>query len=281
MTLLQYNGLVLDTAGILVKSVKGLADAPDISSQDQPLVARDGLAAGYDYLRGRTVQILLDVTGADVAEFNAAMTALNQAFSVGGQTELPLSFQVNGIAGGNLARINCRTRKFSPIGVTEDWINNGSASEVAIELFATDPRKYSDAATTVTLSVAATPGGFTFPITFPLTFGAGGTSGLVAVNNLGNISTPPFFKIYGPITNPILRNETTGKQLSLALVINSGDYVDIDVKNSSVLLNGTANRYSSLSSSQWWYLEPGVNQIRYSATSGSSTVDMTYRSAWK
>jgi hypothetical protein len=281
VTLLQYNGLVLDTAGILVKSVKGLADAPDVSPQDQPLVARDGLAAGYDYLRGRTVQLLLDVTGTDVAGFNAAMTALSQAFVVGGQTELPLTFQVNGVAGGNQVRVNCRTRKFSPVGITEEWINQGSASEVAIELFATDPRKYSDAAITISLSVAATPGGFTFPITFPLTFGTGGTSGIVAVENLGNIASPPSFRIYGPITNPTLRNETTGKQLSLALVVASGDYVDIDVKNSSVLLNGTANRYSSLSSAQWWYLEPGINQIRYSASSGSSTVDMTYRSAWK
>ena len=281
MALLQYNGVTLDTAGMLVKSVKGLADSPDVSPQDQPLVARDGLAAGYDYLRGRTVQILLDVTGQDVAQFNAAMDALSQAFVVGGQTELPLTFQIIGIAGGNLARVNCRTRKFSPIGVTEDWINNGSASEVAIELYATDPRKFSDAATTVSLSVSAALGGFTFPITFPLTFGAGGSSGLVAVTNLGNAPSPPTFRIYGPITNPSLRNETTGEQISLNLTIASGEYVDIDVKNSSVLLNGTANRYSSLSVAQWWNVQPGVNQIRYSASSGSSTVDMTFRSAWK
>lgn len=280
MAFLYFNGLTLDAAGILVKSVRGLADSPDVDSGDQPLVARDGLAPGIDYLRGRSIVLLLDVTGTDITQFNAAMNALSSAFQAG-QTERPLTFQINGVSGGNLARINCRTRKFTPIPIAEEWITNGSAAEIAIELFATDPLKYSDAVSTVTLSVATTLGGFTFPITFPLSFGSGGTSGLFSINNVGNAASAPFFRIYGPITNPVLRNETTGEQLSLNLVIASGDYVDIDVKNRTVLLNGTANRYFNLTSAQWWYLQPGVNQVRYSATSGTSTVDMTYRSAWK
>lgn len=280
---IEFNGLRLDgrqaNGSYEIQSIEGLADGAELRSGDKLRVARSGYVAGYGYLGGRTITMTVAITNFDTATFRAAVADFREAFAVRpGSTEYPLTFQFPGIADGVTAQINCKARKLSLPMDSVYWADNATAT---VELFATDPLLYSAAETTTALTLSAVSGGFTFPLTFPLTFGATGISGVTTVTNAGTAAAAPRFRVYGPVTNPTLRNETVDRGITVEVALTTGEFLDIDVANRSVLLNGTVSRYSSLSLAQWWDLEPGVNQIRYSAVVGTAvTTDMTWRSSW-
>jgi phage-related protein len=116
---------------------------------------------------------------------------------------------------------------------------------------------------------------------YPVVYGGGGSYGSIIATNLGSTEAPVTIRINGPVTNPTVRNVTTGESLGLTVVLAAGEFMDLDTKNHTVLLGGTANRYSTLTTPQWWGLQPGTNEIRYFADiTSASTVTVTYRSAW-
>lgn len=277
--LLEYRGVDLTAAPYVVQRIGGLHASPEIRGASRPRFGRNGNVPGLDVLGGRAITLELELVDFDEALFLAASTAVQTAFLPGGEDEYPLRIQVPGVAGGNALRVMAKPGNWA---LPLDELYAEMTAPLVVELVATDPLLYSDTATTVSLGVQAASGGVTFPVTFPITFvTGGGSSGVVTVVNIGNAPSPPTFRINGPVTNPTIRNETLDRALELELDIVAGDYVDIDVAARSVLLNGTANRYSSLTSPQWWELAPGANAVRYSAdVSASSVLDMTYRHAW-
>lgn len=144
-----------------------------------------------------------------------------------------------------------------------------------------DPRWYSDIEHTVSLSPPVASAGRGYPRTYPLTYG-GGTSGIATADNVGNFGTRPTWTLYGPLSGPRLENVTTGRTLQLAIDLAVGDLLVVDFDNRTVLLGGTANRYSTMTSGAegWWELVPGGNEVRLGATAGTGTAEMTFRDAW-
>jgi hypothetical protein len=119
--------------------------------------------------------------------------------------------------------------------------------------------------------------------TWSWTWGTGGSAGAVTVTNLGNFPTRPIVAIAGPVDNPQLQNGSTGEFVQFALSLTASDVLTVDFDAHSVLLNGTASRRNTLTStSKWWELAPGTTQVLYSAntTQVGSVATMTFRSAW-
>jgi hypothetical protein len=88
---------------------------------------------------------------------------------------------------------------------------SGSAQVVA-----DDPRKYGD---TVTMSTAlpSSSGGMTFPVTFRRSCSAGHVvSGLVRIDNPGNIAAPLMVRFDGDVTGPRVYHQQTGKLWAMA-----------------------------------------------------------------
>lgn len=113
--------------------------------------------------------------------------------------------------------------------------------------------------------------GRTYPLVPPRTYPAATGVNSANVLNAGTESTFPIVRMFGPMTSPKIANETTGLYLEfVGLTINAGDYIEINLENRTVQLNGTAgannNRRSYLTTRQWWSLVPGYNQIRYSGS---------------
>jgi phage-related protein len=109
-------------------------------------------------------------------------------------------------------------------------------------------------------------GGFAVPMEIPLDISAGGT-GETVVNNAGTGNSSPVVKIVGPITNPSITNVTTGESLQVTYTLTSGsDYIEIDMDNKTVYLNGTTNLFSSKSGS-FWDLASGNNTLKLTASS--------------
>lgn len=139
---------------------------------------------------------------------------------------------------------------------------------------------------TLTPSGSAT-GGFTFPISFPLTIGSGLISGAALVDVGGDIEVPPVIDIYGPCSNPLVRCVDTGAQIRFNMTISDTDFLRVDMGARTANLNGDPNqpRFSQLdfASSSWWSLPVGPDvQVVFSPTSpsGGCKAVLSFRPRW-
>lgn len=275
---LAFNGLNLNSDPYYVQSIDGLLSSPEIRSADKPLVSRNGLVAGIDKYSGKSVILILEVISLNEAGFNTAVNNFKTAFAAPLATSLPLTFTIPGVANGQAARINVRPRKVSlPIEYTyQDY-----AGVANIEFYATDALIYSDTESSISLAASQPASGRTYDRIYDVSYGAGGSYGSAIITNNGSALAPVQIRINGPVENPTIRNVTTGQSLGFTAVIDAGRFIDIDTTNRTVMLDGTADRYSYLTTPEWWGLVPGANEIRYIAGfSVGSTATVTYRSAW-
>lgn len=141
---------------------------------------------------------------------------------------------------------------------------------------------------TVFASVGVSPG-FTFDLTFDLTFPNASPSGRTNVPTAGNARCYPVMQLWGPCTFPRIDNlqdlsdDGTPKQMAFDVTLSAGQYLEVDVREKTVLLNGNANqpRYSTIdfTVSEWWTLAPGTNFVKYFPDSygGNARAVMLYR----
>lgn len=275
---ITYQGLTIgEGTDYGIDRIDGLS-TPSVRSADRTVSLRDGLHPGDDYYEGRTVTLSTFIAERDTADMNTKRTALMSAFA-GGHPEVPFVFEVPGVAGGGERRINVRPRRAR---FRADIGYGAGMSKDTFQLFATDPRIYDNAESFRILTLPAASGtGLTWPLTWPLSWGIAQSDSQFITND-GNFDAPVSIRIDGPVLNPRIENLTLGKTIELDIDVAVGDYLDIDPDARTVLLNGTASRYSSLTqASQWWLLEPGPNEVRFrAATATAATMTLTWRSAW-
>lgn len=96
----------------------------------------------------------------------------------------------------------------------------------------------------------------------------------VNITNAGNAPTWPTIRIYGASTNPIVKNNTTGKRVEFdyngGLVIPDGTYLEVDTRKAQAILVSTgASQIGSLDplTSEFFQLAVGVNAIEFDVTS--------------
>lgn len=108
----------------------------------------------------------------------------------------------------------------------------------------------------------------------------------VNVTNDGDVPSWPKLRVYGAVTDPICKNNTTGKQVALTGTIADGDYVEIDcnpLRRTVLLDDGTVKTSMYVpATSEMWPLEPGVNAIEFDGTSPSGAVKLVvyHRDSW-
>lgn len=135
----------------------------------------------------------------------------------------------------------------------------------------TNPFIFGSAQVTSSGIAPASGGGFILPVILPITStaSAGGTA---TVTNVGNVKSYPTITLSGVLTSPNLYNSTVGKSIQLSYTIASGDSVVIDMFNQTITLNNSSSLLSAkTSSSDWWGINPGANQISITTLSTSDT----------
>jgi hypothetical protein len=141
---------------------------------------------------------------------------------------------------------------------------------------------------TATATVDVEPGR-AYPRTYFLTYPASSIVGSVVVTNPGNVAAYPVLELYGPATDPRFENITGGGALEFSgLVLGARDYLEVDVRERTILLNGdpSASRYQFLdfASSSWpgLELEAGDNLLRYfpAAYDVGAEARVRFRGAW-
>jgi hypothetical protein len=148
----------------------------------------------------------------------------------------------------------------------------------SILVVAKDPRKYGDLVTASTLLPSST-GGLTYPVTYPVTYTGVSNTGIIRVNNPGNTEAPVWLRIDGPIPAGGWTITHVGKKQSLtfatSLALGAGEFVTVDMDRREVLAQGQSARAGYVTSRGWFSLDPGDNDIAFSAQNYSSTAQLT------
>jgi hypothetical protein len=152
------------------------------------------------------------------------------------------------------------------------------------QLLAQDPRAYDQSQSSSTGDpLSSAPGGWTFPRTMPIRFNVS-DSGTASVENLGNRPTPPIFRVYGQAVNPQILLVGTDYRIALTGTISAGDYLEIDVQNRTLLMNGTtpALNFLDAAATTWFELPKGTSTVQMLAGTfdTSARVAVLYRAAY-
>lgn len=138
---------------------------------------------------------------------------------------------------------------------------------------------------------AVAPGvaaGRTYPLTFPRFYPPSPVLGSAILVNAGDAEAYPVIRIYGPVTDPVLDNNTQSRSLVFAgITLAADEYLEIDVRHKTIRLNGDVAepRYNWLSFpvSRWWSLSPGSNSIRFhpaTLVEGVTVAQVIWRDAY-
>lgn len=152
-------------------------------------------------------------------------------------------------------------------------------AKFSLSLIAPDPRRYSAVSQTVNLVLPLASGGMAPPLTPPLTIAGSNTVSQATLVNAGTATTYALLTITGPCPPARVVNLTTSEALRVVDPVPAGQTLVIDTLNGTAVNGGQARRVLGT----WWGLQPGLNEIAFSADSydAGAGLSINYRSAWK
>lgn len=118
-------------------------------------------------------------------------------------------------------------------------------------------------------------GYFTVPFTLPFKLGKQGDR--TTLLNDGDIPTPVTISLHGPVTNPIIENQTTGEFIKVNISVASNEILNINTaprrKRIEIYNNGSIyNAFGNIAFAEgasFWELETGTNDIAFYADTGN------------
>lgn len=250
-----------------------------IRDRDIPRMASDGVRGGIDLLGAKTLTGSMLIEGTDNADLLAQIDAFQTAWAPSSE-DIPIVVMLLGEKRRRYGRP--RRTNVDPFLATRLRRCEGPAVVISFQFEALDPYQYSDAEHSVTIGLLV-PGGTTMPITLPVTL-APSSGGTGSAPNAGTMPAPWTGRLDGPLTNPAIthveQNRTLDFDVNGGLDLGASDFVLIDSRARSALLNGTADRRNTLDlGSQWFDLDPGTNTISFAADAGSGSFTITWRDA--
>ena len=268
------------------KGLEGF-DLPATRTGDSNRPRARGEFIGLDEFSGRDLTLTLDIGGSSLGSYATTQAALNAIIAATntadvGNVEYPMFVQIpNRPLLGIMAK--ARKRAFTPSLA----MSLGSLAQgYIIQWHATDPFFYSQ---TTTSSIGLpTPGtGMSVnPLSFPISFGAGGGSSILTLTNAGDVECYPQLTVTGPCTYPSISNLTTGQVIQFGVTMATSDklVIDTDLKTATYYAAGSPNAGYSVMSTilqgwSWWNLAPGATQIQFASTD-STSVAGTLAVAW-
>ena len=264
----------VDAAGVhwILESFEGW-DSPGSTVSLSPRLRAHGATASEAFLQPR-VLTLSGFIAAPTAEAGvAARDALAAAVSLA-----PFPLLVNE---AGLVR-SVMVRRQDQVLMTRQGITD---TRFSVQVVAPDPRKFGDLVTANT-RLPFSEGGLRWPITPPITFTGTSGTGVVSLVNPGNVEAPVWLRVDGPVPAGGWTVTHVGKGRSLtfstAIALGVGEFVTVDMDRREVLAQGQSPRSGYVTSRGWFGLDPGVNEIAFSAQNYSSTASLTVatKAAW-
>lgn len=261
-SILEFNGLLLNVRRwwdtYIVTEIDGLDDADIRDARDQNPVAH-GETAFDSYYGGRTITLTGRIRAYSLPKLRDLEQAMRAAF---GDLQEHLLI-VRGKTPAQDVAIYCK--KYQKLNIKEAQTDMRLMRDFQVTLRASDPFLVSYLEHYAPVVMAASPS-------------------TIAVSNNGNFESRPRYRVVGPITNPVILNNTNGKQMKLNGTIAAGQLVEIDVRRKTVQDATGANKFSMLDvTSDWATLDDGTNNIQITGTSitaGSTAFQVFWRDTW-
>jgi hypothetical protein len=256
------GGILLDVnvPGSLrsVADAAGWDKAPAISNGLQPKAQQDGAWDGTGFSGERVVTI----TGLMREATPQAAYAVQQQLAA----LRPQSVQEFVVVDSAIGSLSAMARV--TVGVDPTWVDD-AAFTYDITITAPDPLKYGPPTfATATLSTSTPGAGKVYPVAYPVDYGIapGVTPGAVAVANAGTASYWPRLRIAGPVTNPVVTLVESGAWVRFTGSLLAGQWLDLDMANRRVLLQGQVSVRPQVSSSgNWLAVSPGGGSVTWTA----------------
>ncbi len=287
----SFNGLTMGAGtsyGVLTATGFDLAT---IRTQDVGRPRDQGMIIGLDVFSGRTFELNLWVAADGTDSMQTLMSALASATPVGGSTEQPFYFKLPNMP--QMAFMARARKRTFPLDL--DY-GAASVAKPVIQFEATDPRAYYSPSVSNTIGLPAPLQGVSFPITFPMSFGTGGTGTYLTLDNAGNYEMRPILVFTGPLTNPSVNNTSIASNPRLTFsnpnqtsyTLYAGDTLTVDLDYHTIVYTpsgetvGQNYRGWLVKGSTWFDLIPGNNQLFFSSSDGSQvagTMEVQWTSA--
>lgn len=277
--LVRFNGLDLaDASKYLITGMTGWDDTPEVVSGSAVRPRRHGSWPGGLLVPKRVVSIDLEILG-DRSSDNtttAALKALRKAMALD-DTERPLTIDLD--YGLGTEEINARVTSLL-LPMRQGY---GQRRMAHIELTASDPRRYFAAWNSKTFGTRTRNAIPVYPVKYPKKYAGYGNPGdLVAVNE-GGVSTPPVFRIRGPIGMPSIsiKDAHGTRKITFDLSLGPSQELVIDVQAGTAKV-GATNYYGDSRGAllEDMFLRPGTSTIHFSGTGNTSSL-ARLTAAWR
>jgi hypothetical protein len=270
-------------------NLTGWYDLPEQRGSNAALPGYHGSFPGRKVSGDRVITYDYKSRAASLAAFQAAMDTLRRITAPAEDPpEEALVVRLDGVP--LLAWARC-DRRIVPTG-RHYALGRANGS---IQWTATDPRLYSVTEKSSPVNLPApdagtsgvdfdNSGGIDFDDSGGIDFGGGQTGGVLTVTNAGHVPTWPTIEIVGPCTGPVV-TFPGGRRLAFAsdFVILAGQRVVLDTRptwRTPEIADVAVGQH--LQVRQWTPLEPGTNQILFSAAvyDPASELVVRWRDAW-
>jgi len=271
ITIIGTNGyqVQLNTENPLEYPITGFDITYDSRSGDANKSQDHGTWPEPDFLGNAHVSIECDVMGSNPAEYWQRRMALMAPFTpspqLGFDATVQVLFDFMGVS--EVVSAYCNLDGGMPdLPMTTD---TPFMSKAQINLKMRDPRFYAQFAQQVTLEAPQSGVGFTFPIGFPLTLTASGSSTSSAFN-AGYAYTPPTVVVVGPCNDPTISVVRPGGTVDVwglrGVLIPAGHSMTADFGRRTVELDGQYSLYKyKAPDAKWWQLWNGSNTVMFTA----------------
>lgn len=264
---------------LLQVPVDGLESADyRVTTYDKP--GEDGAQVSAAFYSSRTITLPGLVRGDTPTLYEQNRKALSTACSINRDSNNhPILTKLSFISlAGNSYYVNVQFNKpqFGWRDVT--W------TKFQLTCIAPDPRIYTTQPVDSGAVTLPTPGGgFLVPALVPIVAG-GSIGGGTILTNFGNEQSHPVITFTGPLTNPLIYNQTTGLGFQLNYSIPFGGTVVVDMYYQSVVYNNSSNfiAYRDQNNNNWLTCIPGPNNFVLTTASSADTgnVDIKFNPAW-
>lgn len=246
-----------------VTTETGWKGSPAPRTNTIPRQGADGGDDGPVFEDGRLITLGGSIFAGDELSLLAAVDRVNSLLVSGNRLDTLV------VAEPHLTR-QCTVRRDGP-KLAAVW--SPFLATFELSLYAADSNRYSAVLHQQSTGLYSGASGRVYPLVFPMAYGALGNQGLVTVSNAGDLPAFPvvtFTPAAAPLVNPQVRF-VGGGAMALNLTVNVGDSVAIDCANETVILNGVASRFTSLSG-DFFSCPSGNSQLLFTADSGSGAV---------
>ncbi|WP_374986311.1 phage tail protein [Streptomyces fradiae] len=266
---IQWAGLLMGPGTpyqIDRSGITGWDDLPTLDTGDVPRPDRHGAWPGAVWAQPRLVTAtvwLVPPTAAEAADTTAAFRAATGP--EGG--ERWLAVRLHGETLAVRARVSRRV-------VPQDraYLRQGTG-RASLQWTATDPRRFSTVRREGQALLPVPEPGLEWEneagsgLEWPVEWGGDAGAGSFTAVNEGGAAAHPVIEFRGPVRRPTLSRLGDGGRLQYDIVLGAGEVLTVDTEAGTVLLNGTASRlYTATSTSmpeQLFRLEPGGTTLAF------------------